>query len=179
MRDWNVVVTVGERVFKEAIRFLRRFGTVEKTAFFNVLIMKVDDPLHLPESLAAWMSAHPENSNLLGHVAPCLATFNFQSPEEFEERAREAVLPFASSLSGKRFYVRMRRRGFKGQLSTLTEEHFLDDVVLGAARESGAASQITFEDPDAVVVVETVNNRGGIAVWAREDLQRYPFLRPD
>ena len=39
--------------------------------------------------------------------------------------------------------------------------------------------QIGFEDPDAVIDIETVGNRAGISLWTREDLQRFEFLRPD
>jgi hypothetical protein len=52
-------------------------------------------------------------------------------------------------------------------------------AVLPALRGVGATCEIAFEDPDAVVVVETMNNRGGIAVGQRENLNYSPFLRPD
>jgi len=88
-------------------------------------------------------------------------------------------MPFIPALAGKRIYMRMRRRGFNGKLFTPTEEHFLDDVVLATLREQGSSCQVTFDDPDAVIVVETVGNRGGLAVWGREDLALHSYLCPD
>jgi hypothetical protein len=55
-----------------------------------------------------------------------------------------------------------------------------DDAFSPAAlRGVGATCEIAFEDPDAVVVVETMNNPGSVAVWQRENLNRDPFPRPD
>jgi hypothetical protein len=56
---------------------------------------------------------------------------------------------------------------------------FLDKVLLEALAQAGTPGQITFDDPDAIVAVETVGNRAGLALWTREDLQRYPFLNLD
>ena len=40
-------------------------------------------------------------------------------------------------------------------------------------------SRIAFADPDAVVAIDTVDDRAGIAVWVREDLEHHRLLRPD
>jgi hypothetical protein len=42
--DWNVVVTLPEATFREARKFLRRWGEVHRTGYFRVLAMHVDDP---------------------------------------------------------------------------------------------------------------------------------------
>ncbi len=56
------------------------------------------------------------------------------------------------------------------------EERRLGDAILAALAGSHAAAQVSFEDPDAVVVFQTVGQRAGLAVWMRQDLERYPFL---
>lgn len=43
MQDWNVVVTVQEHGFVDALRLLEQFGPVGKTKYYNVLVMKVED----------------------------------------------------------------------------------------------------------------------------------------
>jgi tRNA(Ser,Leu) C12 N-acetylase TAN1 len=106
-------------------------------------------------------------------------TFDFQSPEEVEARAKEAALSLVPELAGKTFHVRFHRRGHKGQLSSAGEERFLGEALLGALTAASTPGRLGFDDPDAVLVVETVGNRGGLSLWGREDLKRYPFLRQD
>jgi tRNA(Ser,Leu) C12 N-acetylase TAN1 len=35
---------------------------------------------------------------------------------------------------------------------------------------------VSFDNPDAIIAVETIGNQAGMSLWFREDLQRYPFL---
>jgi hypothetical protein len=41
--DWNVIVTLPEATFREARKFLRRWGEVHRTGYFHVLALTVDD----------------------------------------------------------------------------------------------------------------------------------------
>jgi tRNA(Ser,Leu) C12 N-acetylase TAN1 len=84
-----------------------------------------------------------------------------------------------ADLRGKSFHVRLHRRGFKGRLSSQNEEGFLDGVLLEALEQSGTPGRITFADPDAIIAVETVDGQAGLSLWTREEMQRYPFIRPD
>ena len=43
----------------------------------------------------------------------------------------------------------------------------------------GTIGKISFEDPDAVVSLETVGPRVGLSLWTREELERYPLLHLD
>ena len=177
--DWNVVVTVRDRHYQEAVALLRQFGELEKTRYYDVLVMKVPDIGQFLVRLQQRLAEHPEGAACLGRVSPCSETFAFQSPEEFEEKARRAARGFVDALAGKRFHVRMHRRGFKGTLHSMQEEQFLDHFLLTALEEAGAPGKITFDDPDAIVTVETVDTQAGMALWTREQLKQYPFLRPD
>ena len=60
--------------------------------------------------------------------------------------------------------------------TALERERFLDDILLGALADAGSSGQIRFDDPDYVLLIETVGGSGGIALWTGEDLKRYPFL---
>jgi len=179
MQEWNVVINLNERVRRQAYSKLDIFGPTRKTGFFNVLLMKVDDLPGMLETMRAWTLEDPQSLSFLSRVIPATRTFVFQSPEEFEARAKEAVLQWAPALAGKGFHVRMRRRGFKGKLSSLDEEHFLDGLVLEATEKTGAPGHITFDNPDAIISVETIGPWAGLSVWGREDLQRYPFIKLD
>jgi tRNA(Ser,Leu) C12 N-acetylase TAN1 len=177
--DFNVVVTIQGRDFRTAVGLLREFGQVQKTEYYNLLVLRVDDPVHFPEVLARHAETFPSTLGLLSRVVPVFATFSFSTVEEFQEKAGEAVLGYVGELGGKRFHVRVHRRGFKGRIVTPEQERFLDDLLLDALVRAGAPGKIAFDDPDVVIAVETVGTRAGVSRWTREDLERFPFLRLD
>ncbi|WP_245817282.1 THUMP domain-containing protein [Hydrococcus rivularis] len=179
MHDWNVVVNLHEHSFQKAFKELQGFGIVNETDFFNVLAMKVGDINRFLENLQEWIANHPDFLTRIARIVPVTDTFTFQSPEEFEAKAKEIVLQWVPQLAGKSFHVRIHRRGFKGRLSSLDEEHFLDKILLEALEKAGTPGRITFENPDAIAIVETLGQWAGLACWKREDLERYPWMRID
>jgi tRNA(Ser,Leu) C12 N-acetylase TAN1 len=110
---------------------------------------------------------------------PAAEAFTFQSVGEFEARAKEIVRAWLPRLAGRSFHVRMHRRGLKEQMSSHTEERFLDEALLHALEQAGTPGRIDFTDPDLIVDVETVGQRAGLSLWTRDDLLRYPFLKVD
>jgi hypothetical protein len=44
---------------------------------------------------------------------------------------------------------------------------------------SGAPGTLSFSDPDAIIAIDSVDDRAGMSLWTREDLKRHPLLRPD
>ncbi len=179
MRDWNVIVSVREGGLGHARKLLREFGAVSPTGFLNVLVLRVDDPQRLLETLTERVAREPDALACLGRVVPVRSTFTFQSPQEFEARARAAALGLAPELAGKAFHVRMHRHGFKGRLSSQQEERLLGGALQEALAQAGTPGRVTFEDPDMILAVETLGNQAGLSLWTREQLQRYPFLRLD
>lgn len=179
MQEWNVAISVNVRGFQEAFKKLGAFGKVRKTDFYNVLVMKVDDIHGMLEALRKSSLDDPGSLSFLSRLIPVTASFSFQSREEFENKAQEAVLTWAPELGGKGFHVRMRRRGFKEKLCSHKEEQFLDTVLLESLEHAGTPGHITFDDPDAIIAVETIANHAGLSLWTREDQQRYPFIKVD
>jgi tRNA(Ser,Leu) C12 N-acetylase TAN1 len=179
MKEWNAVINVNEHSFKRAFALLREFGFVKKTEFFNVLLMQAYDVSEMLETLKERSAKDPHYLSCLSRLIPISRSFTFQSPEEFESKAGDIVHNWVSELAEKGFHVRMRRRGFKGKLSSVTEEHFLDDVLLDAMKKNGRPGHITFDNPDFIIAVETVGQWAGLSLWKREDLERYPFVRLD
>ncbi len=179
LQEWNVIINLNEGARRQAYRKLEIFGPIRKTGFFNVLLMNVENVSGMLETMREWTVEDPQSLAFLSRVIPAARTFVFQSPEEFEAMAREGVLPWAPALAGKGFHVRMRRRGFKGRLSSLDEEHFLDKILLEAVEKTGVPGHITFDDPDAIISVETIGPWAGLSFWGREDFRRYPFVRVD
>lgn len=176
MRDWNVIATIRDGGFRRACRLLSLEGELSRTEFYNVVVMIVPDV----DVFLGWLEKLWSESRAVGtvvaHVRPVRETFHFQSPEEFETKAKELALGLADRLAGKSFHVRIHRRGFKGRLSTKDEERLLADAVLAHLSSGGASARVAFDDPDAVLVVDTVGDRAGMALWTRDDLRRYPFL---
>ncbi|MBI5440479.1 MAG: hypothetical protein HY900_04625 [Deltaproteobacteria bacterium] len=179
MKDWNVVASVQPEGYSRGRRLLETWGSVAKTDYFNVLVARVDDVEALLEGLRSAAEKEPRILHTLGRVVPARETFDFRSAEEFEQGASALCREWAPALAGRAFHVRMHRRGFKGRLSGQTEEQRLDGVLLEALEAAGAPGRITFDDPDAIVAVETVGGRAGLSLWTREDLARYPLLGLD
>ena len=179
MSSWNVVVSVYDKEFVSACKLMEGFGKVRRTNFTNLFVMEVGDINIFLETLKHRVEEAPSALTILSKVIPVTHTFTFRSPEEFEEKAREIALKWIPQLAGKRFHVRMHRRGFKGRLSSQDEEHFLDDALLDALEKNGHPGKIIFENPDAIVVVETIGSWAGMSCWNSNELRRYPFIKLD
>lgn len=77
-------------------------GKVERTHYYNVLGMKVDD---IDTFVATFGKATVDTLgilNFISHVVPLRCTFAFATAEEFEERARAIALTWIPMLPGKR-----------------------------------------------------------------------------
>lgn len=177
--DWNVVVTVHEEGFKPAKRVLREAGPISTTDYHDVLVMKVADLGIFTNWLAERVAEQPGLLNDISRVVPAAQVFHFHDAEEFARKARQAVLGFVPALAGKSFHVRMHRRGFRHQLSAQEEERRIGAAIFEALEAAGTPAKVAFDDPDAIVVIETVGPRAGISLFTREDMQRCPFLRFD
>ena len=179
MLDWNVVVTVHEGGYNQAKRFLDQLGPVNRTDFFNILVMRTADPHQFLEALRDKSGRDMEGASSLARVMPVVVTFSFQTTEEFDTKARQAVCAWLPTLANKGFHLRMHRRGFKGKLSSMDEERFLDTYLLEALATAGTPGRITFDNPDVIIALETIGPRAGLSGWTREELKRYPLLHLD
>lgn len=182
MFDWNVVVSVrgnGRDRFKTACRYLKTVARVDTTDYYNVLALRVDDiPLFL-EAVKRDIGLHPGLGQALARVVPVTQAFVFQNPDEFMERAQQAVAGFAPQLAGQAFYVRMHRRGFRGALVSPELERQLDRLLLEQLAAAGTPGSVRFDDPDAVLVIETLGQWAGFALVTRAQRERYPFVNPE
>lgn len=174
-----MVAVINEGGFIEALRVLGKFGLAGRSRFYNVLLMKVPDARQLLEALRLRLAGAPGSLAFLSKLLPVEMTFHFATRMEFEGKARESVLVYARELGGKSFHVRIHRRGSKGRISSPEEERLLDGLLLQELEKAGNPGRISFEDPDAVIAVETIEDRAGVALWRREDLALYPFVRVD
>jgi tRNA(Ser,Leu) C12 N-acetylase TAN1 len=179
MRDWNIIVTVNELGYSRVRHFVEPFGEVNRTEFFNVLTIFVHDLKGFIIALQHEIDHDPTIMDALSRVVPVTTRFNFQSPEQFEQLARESVTPWIGTLAGHSFHVRMHRRGFKGRMSSQEEEQFLDRFILEQAMITGQPAHVDFDDPDLVIAVETIGQQAGLSIWSRNERHRMPFLKLD
>jgi hypothetical protein len=73
----------------------------------------------------------------------------------------------------------MHRRGWKGRLETPAEERPIGEFLFDRLASTEAPARVDFKDPDAILALETPDTRGGLALWTRDNLTRYPFLNLD
>ena len=179
MRDWNVVVSLYQEGYRRALRALRELAPTEPSPYHNVLLMRADDPLALLAAIERKTEERPALYDAISRVAPASRGFEFRSADEFVEKAKQILGEWSASLAGRSFHVRLHRRGAKIDLGTPDAERLFDDVVLEATAKAGAPAKVSFTDPDAVLAIDTIDDRAGLALWTREDLARHRLLRPD
>jgi tRNA(Ser,Leu) C12 N-acetylase TAN1 len=179
VRDWNVVISVYQEGFRRALRALEKLGPVARSPYHNVLVMKVEDPVALLDAVERATEASPALYDAISRVAPAHRSFEFHSFAEFHGQAKEMLTDWLPQLAGRSLHVRVHRRGQSHELRTPDVERFLDDALLDALRQAGTPGTISFTDPDAVIAVDTIDDRAGIALWTRDDLARHRLLRPD
>jgi len=175
---FNVVVTMASNGrFRHLLQELAPHGEFRKTEFLGVIIGRVENPMTFLESIREKRQKQLIAFQDMGRVVPLERVFVFHL-EEFLEKTRGAVLPFVDELAGKRYYVRLERRGLKGQIVSPEVEReldaFIEQTLATAGREP---ARVDFEHPDAVVVVETIGDRCGVGLLTREMLDRYDFVR--
>ena len=179
MKDWNVVISVYQDGFRRALRALKEFGAVERSPYHNVLVMKVEDPTALLEAVERKTEENPALYDAISRVAPAIRTVEFQSVGAFSEKLKPILLEWLPRLTGSSLHVRIHRRGDRHDLRTPDAERSFDDFLLSATAAAGAACKISFTYPDAIIAIDTIDDRAGIGLWTREDLARHRLLRPD
>ncbi len=179
MKDWNLIVTIFQDGFRRAFRSLRALGSIERTPYHNVLAMKVDDPVKVLEAIELKTRDSTALYDAISRVSPATQTFAFQSAEEFLEKTKSLLVEWSPRLAGRSFHVRLHRRGPKYDLGTQQTEHSLNEAVLDATTKLGTPGKLSFTDSDAVIAIDTIDDRAGVALWTRDDLSRHRLLRPD
>jgi tRNA(Ser,Leu) C12 N-acetylase TAN1 len=141
--------------------------------------MNVQDPVALLEAIKRRTKENPALYDAISRIAPTMETVNFHSPEEFRDKVKDQLLSWISQLAGRSFHVRFHRREPRINLRTPDVEKFLDDALLHRLSHDGTTGKISFTDPDFVLAVDSVDDRAGIGLWTRDDLNRHRLLRPD
>lgn len=176
MKDWNVVVTSFMNQEYRLLPELAGLGDFHPSGFRDVIIGKVPDVGQFLETLRRSWDEKPFLPELLSTMVPLREVFPF-SLENLEERLREKVLALGPEIGDRAFYVRLKRRGHKGELSSQLLEQGLDQFLKEELGSRGQKSHIDFEAPEVIVVVEIIHNQCGLGLVTREMKERYPFIK--
>ena len=176
MQDWNLVITVFQGGFKRAVRAFRELGRIERSPYHNVLVMAVENPVDLLDAIERRSADDPALCDAISCVAPASRCFDFETTQEFCERAKAIAFGWLPRLANQAFHVRVHGRGLGRYLHTQDAERIID--LLTALEKEGVPGAVSFVDPDAVIAIDSVDHRAGMALWTRDDLKRHPLLRP-
>ena len=176
MEQWNVVATSEMFSEKRLMRQLAFYGRFRRSGYRDVIIGLVEDTDKFLEKLQGEFEKFPFNLNALGKVVPIDKNFEF-TIEDFLEKAKEAVQPYIERIGSGKFYVRIERRGHKGELDSHRLEQELGEYLHAELVRQNHHPSTDFKDPDFIVAVETFGNRAGVGFVTREMKKKCQFVK--
>ncbi|MCL4501766.1 MAG: THUMP domain-containing protein [Deltaproteobacteria bacterium] len=176
MKDWNVVVTSFMHQENRLLTELSGLGDFHHSGFRETIIGRVADIGKFLEALKHRWDEQPFLPELLSSVVPVREVFPF-TLENLLPKLQEKILGLGPDIGDAAFYVRMKRRGHKGELDSQQVEQALDQFLKEELEARGQKCRIDFDDPEVIVVVETIHNQCGLGLVNREMKERYPFIK--
>lgn len=176
MHPWNVVATCrrnGERGAAKELKFFGRFHTM---GFRDVLVGSVEDRARFFEELRKGKEVRDPVWRFVVRIVPVDEVFSF-TLETFRERLSGVIDGIAGRVTPGPFYVRIERRGHKGEIPTQEVEKEMGGRIIAAHERQGHDSRVDFKEFQSVVAVQTFHDAGGIAVISRQTMETYPFIR--
>jgi tRNA(Ser,Leu) C12 N-acetylase TAN1 len=155
---------------------LKYFGKFWPTGFRDVLQGFVDLRGRFYEELLKSRENRDPLWRYVARFVPVDVTFSF-TLESFRERLCGVIDALAPRIPEGGFYVRIERRGHKGEIPTQDVEREMDGRIVAAHEREGKASRVDFEGFDAVVAVETFRDAAGAGLILRRETEKYDFLK--
>jgi tRNA(Ser,Leu) C12 N-acetylase TAN1 len=174
---WNVIATAQPHHEAEAHAVLARLGEIQESPFSSVFLVTVDDVGAFADAMMKVITDEPAVGRSLARLLPAQHTFHYESLADLEAITYQLIDDWTDELEGVTFHVRCHRRGHVNDLDTAEEESFLGDAILRRLSDLGTPGRVSFNDPDVVIDIETLNDEAAISMWTRDDLNTYPFLR--
>ena len=176
MTMWNILATAKLRQERSLLRLLSHYGEFKGSGFRDVVLGRVGDVEAFLKALEALRQENPGKLNNLSQIVPLEKTFQFEV-SDFMDKAKEAIPTLVERLENKKFHVRVKRRGHKGEISSQAVERELADFVFDLLEKGGKKAQVSFADPDAVIILETIGNWAGIGLVIKEMKEECPLVR--
>jgi hypothetical protein len=101
-------------------------------------------------------------------------TFNFQSPEMFEAKAREIVSQWVPTLAGKSFHVQNAAQRIQAVFPAWKRSGFSMSTFWRRWKTGTGSHHI--HGSDYVIAVVTIGTQAGFSLWTREELRRFALL---
>jgi len=176
MAEWNILATAYWGREKNALRFLTRHGEFRSSGFKDVIRGHVEDIDLFLEKIETMRQENPGRINFISQIIPLERTFHFDL-SDFMDKLKQTVSPYLEKVEGKRFYVRVKRRGHKGELSSQEIEKEISGFILESLEKAGKPAHVGFDDPDAIIVVETIADWAGVGWVSRDMKERYLLVK--
>jgi len=168
----HMVLTSHRYREREALEELSQLGHFWRTGFRDVIRGEVED-------LQAFLQQVEERGiRSLSRIVPIEKSFQF-SPERAVEEFAEAAKPLIERIrKGESFCVKVERRGLKGAFSSAHVAREVGAFLSAALKErDGIEARVDLEDPDVVVVLETLGRWCGIGLISREMRKEHCYLK--
>jgi tRNA(Ser,Leu) C12 N-acetylase TAN1 len=176
MKEWNVLVATHWGQEKQSLRILSQHGEFKSSGFKDVLQGRVEDMNLFLDKLELMRQENPSLIKSLSQIVPLERTFHFKVPD-FMDKLKEIISPYTEKVEDKKFYVRVKRRGHKGEISSQEIEKEIAGIIIENLEKAGKQAHVSFDDPDVIIVVETIANWAGVTSITREMKQRYALLK--
>ncbi|OGP72703.1 MAG: hypothetical protein A2V86_12070 [Deltaproteobacteria bacterium RBG_16_49_23] len=176
MKEWNVLISTYWGQEKKLLRLLSQHGEFKSSGFKDVLLGHVEDANLFLNKLEGMRQENPERINFLSRMIPLEQTFYFKLPD-FMDNLKEAVSPYVEKIADRKFYVRVKRRGHKGEISSHEIEKEIAGFLVENLEKAGKQAHVSFSDPDVIIVVETIGNWAGVTSITKEMKEKYPLLK--
>ncbi|MBW1991479.1 MAG: hypothetical protein JRI59_05075 [Deltaproteobacteria bacterium] len=176
MKDWNLVLTSQMGQERRLLQELGDLGEFRPSGFREVAIGKVADPAAFLEALRRRWEEQPFLPRMLSSVTPIQVLFPF-TLDNLLDRLKQEARKFLPEIAGKAFYVRVKRRGYKGEISSQAVEQDLDRFLLDELAAEGREARIDFHAPEVILFVEILHNQAGLTLITRDMKERYPFIK--
>jgi tRNA(Ser,Leu) C12 N-acetylase TAN1 len=176
MKEWNILATATREQERYLLRFLNDYGEFKGSGFRDVVLGRVEE---IDTFLRALEDLHEENPiklNPLSQIVPLEKTFHFDL-SDFKDKLKEILSSYVDRIENKKFYLRVKRRGHKGEISSLEVEKEVADFIMGSLEKAGKKAQVSFNDPDCILIVETIGNWAGIGFITKEMKEKYSLIK--
>jgi tRNA(Ser,Leu) C12 N-acetylase TAN1 len=176
MKEWNILATAAREQERYLLRFLNTYGEFKGSGFRDVVLGRVEETDVFLRALEDLREENPIKLNPLSQIVPLEKTFHFDL-SDFKDKLKEVLSSYVDRIENKKFYLRVKRRGHKGEISSLEVEKEVADFIMESLEKAGKKAQVSFSDPDCILIVETIGNWAGVGFVTKEMKQKYSLIK--
>ena len=173
---WNVLATARNHAHGRLARRLKRFGDFRWAPYLGVLIGRVEDHEAFFDQLRLAGEVKPGFLLPLARLVPLERTFVFTT-DTLIPLLKAELLTSADQIGSGSFYVRIERRGHKGEIHSRQIEQELAHALIASLEERGCTPHVDFHDPDVIIAIEIIGDECGVGFITKSLRARYPFVK--